>query len=141
MSKGCEHVPPDLCGRVMTTRTLVPDHQFVSERHSPVRTGSASSAWRRTRLGITVAMFSLATVLGVGVGLHGATTSPVAPAVSGAAAPAATSPGSTLVVTPDGAGAPVAGGGGPGNGGGGGGHGGGGGGHGGDGGGGGGGGR
>ncbi|WP_295696547.1 hypothetical protein [Lapillicoccus sp.] len=49
---------------------------------------SKKSVWRRGQLLITGAVFVLATVIGVDVGLHGAAVSPVASVVVSAAAAA-----------------------------------------------------
>lgn len=51
--------------------------------------GPKRSVWRRRQLLATGAVFVLATVIGVDVGLHGAAVSPVAPVAVAAATPAA----------------------------------------------------
>lgn len=52
-------------------------------------TPMSPSVWQRVRRSITVGLFGVATVVGVGIGLQGASVSPVAPAVAaGPIAPA-----------------------------------------------------
>jgi hypothetical protein len=55
----------------------------------------SSTTWRRVRLALTTGLFAAATVAGVGVGLQGATVSPVAPAAP--AAVGATTPSAPVV--------------------------------------------
>jgi hypothetical protein len=48
----------------------------MSPRHRPT---VSTTAWRRFRRIVTIGVFTTATLTGVGVGLAGASTSPVAP--------------------------------------------------------------
>jgi hypothetical protein len=54
----------------------------MSPRH---RATLSATAWRRFRRILTIGVFTAATLMGVGVGLAGASTSPVAPGATVAA--------------------------------------------------------
>lgn len=56
----------------------------MAPRH---RATLSANAWRRFRRILTIGVFTTATLTGVGVGLAGASTSPVAPAATTLAAP------------------------------------------------------
>ena len=61
----------------------------MSPRH---RATLSATAWRRFRRILTIGVFTAATLTGVGVGLAGASTSPVAPPATTAATPTAPLP-------------------------------------------------
>jgi hypothetical protein len=78
-----------------TSEPIAPREIRLQRAPTPAR-----SSWQRVRQGVTVCLFLVATGVGLDVGLHGASVSPVAPAAPVvASAPAATS--STQAQTQD----------------------------------------